>query len=159
MKSRYLGVMRKMLPHLRDADILWVLTGSLAFALQGIPLEVHDIDIQSDEDGAYEIARLFPQHLIKPVTFSSTDIIRSHFGRLLIDDIKVEIMGNLQKRLRDGTWEPAPDLYTLRGYIDFDDLKIPVFPLEYEHKAYLMLGRPQTAMLLRDWLDDHPQKT
>lgn len=159
MSANFLGVLKKIHPRLQAADVIWVLTGSLAFALQEIPIVVHDIDIQTDEDGAYAIARLFPQHLIKPVTFSSTDIIRSYFGRLLIDGIKVEIMGNLQKRLRDGTWEPAPDLYTLRSYIDFDDLKIPVFPLEYEHKAYLMLGRPQTAMLLRDWLDEHPQKT
>ena len=159
MKSRYLGVIRKMLRHLRDADIIWVLTGSLAFALQGIPLEVHDIDIQTDKNGAYEIAGLFPVHLRKPVTFSSTGIIRSHFGHLLIDGIKVEIMGDVQTRLPDSSWQSPPDLFTLRRYIARGDLKIPVLPLEYEYQAYLKLGRYQTAKVLRDWLHDHPQKT
>jgi hypothetical protein len=159
MKLKYPGVLTKLAPILKDANILWVLTGSLAFALQGIDLDVHDIDIQTDEKGAYEIARLFREHLIMPVSFSSTGLIRSHFGRLLVDGIKVEIMGDMQKRMRDGTWESAPDILALRRYLDFDDLRIPVFPLEYEHKAYLKLGRSQTSRLLRGWLNDHPQKT
>lgn len=159
MNANFLGVLNKVHPRLQAADVIWVLTGSLAFALQEIPIVVHDIDIQTDENGAYEIAGLFPVHLIKPVTFSSTGIIRSHFGHLLIDGIEVEIMGDVQTRLPDRSWQSPPDLFTLRRYIAWGDLKIPVLPLEYEYQAYLKLGRYQTAKVLRDWLHDHPQKT
>lgn len=159
MNANFLGLLKKVHSRLQKADVIWVLTGSLAFALQGIPIVVHDIDIQTDENGAYQIAGLFPVHLIKPVTFSSTGIIRSHFGHLLIDGIKVEIMGDIQTRLPDSSWQSPPDLFTLRRYIARGDLKIPVLPLEYEYQAYLKLGRYQTAKVLRDWLHDHPQKT
>ena len=30
----------------------WALTGSLSHALQGVDLAIHDIDIQTDRDGA-----------------------------------------------------------------------------------------------------------
>lgn len=159
MQAKYVNVLTKMVHRIQDADILWVLTGSLAFALQKIPVDVHDIDIQTDERGAHEIARLFQEHLTESVRLSSTGLIRSHFGRLMVDCINVEIMGDLQKRMSESEWESAPDIKALRRYIDIDDHKIPVFPLEYEYKAYQMLGRSQTAILLRNWLDHHPQKT
>lgn len=63
MQAKYVNVLTKMVHRIQDADILWVLTGSLAFALQKIPVDVHDIDIQTDERGAHEIARLFQEHL------------------------------------------------------------------------------------------------
>ena len=34
-------------------DILWALTGSAGFALQGMKLPVKDIDLQTDKAGAY----------------------------------------------------------------------------------------------------------
>ncbi|HEX7065215.1 MAG TPA: hypothetical protein VF199_09155 [Bacillales bacterium] len=44
---------------LQEQKIPWVLTGSLAFAMQGVPLTPNDIDIQTDRDGAVAIENLF----------------------------------------------------------------------------------------------------
>ena len=44
--------------------INWAVTGSLRLALQGVPIEVHDIVIQTDKDGAYAIERCFIEYAI-----------------------------------------------------------------------------------------------
>ncbi len=74
-------------------------------ALQGMDIEVHDIDIQTDCQGAFEIEREFPDHIVEPVHYSKSERIRSYFGKLEIDGVKVEIMGDVQKRLDEQTWE------------------------------------------------------
>ncbi|ALM75393.1 nucleotidyltransferase domain-containing protein [Thermococcus barophilus] len=107
----------------------WVVTGSLGFALQGVPVEPHDIDIQTDKEGAYEIERLFSEFVIKKVTFSSTEKIRSHFGALMIDGIKVEIMGDIQKKVND-EWEPPVDINRYKRFVQIEGMKIPVLDLE-----------------------------
>lgn len=155
MKLKYFDTLLNIVPSLNSANVLWVLTGSLAFALQGLPVEVHDIDIQTDKDGAYKIEGIFPQSVINPVSFSSTDLIRSHFGRLIMNDVKVEIMGDVQTRHPDGYWRPPPDLHHLRRYIEVKGFQIPVLPLEHEYQAYIALGRHERAKYLRAWLDAH----
>ena len=148
----YLNVLRQIYARLNDGGVNWVVTGSLGFALQGVPVEVHDIDIQTDEAGAYEIERRFSEFIIRKVAFSSADKIRSHFGALMIDGIKVEIMGDIQKRLEDGTWEAPVDLKHHKRIVEVEGMDVPVLSLAYEYQAYLKLGRIDKAEILRKWL-------
>jgi hypothetical protein len=134
----------------------WVVTGSLGFALQGVPVEPDDIDLQTNEVGAYEIERLFSEFVVKPVTFSAAERIRSHFGTLLIDGIQVEIMGDIQKRCEDGSWEEPVDLEHHKRVVMCAGMRVPVLSLEYEYHAYLMLGRTEQARKLRQWLNGNP---
>ena len=55
----YLNVLRQIHARLSNTDVNWVVTGSLGFALQGVPVQPNDIDIQTDKVGAYEIERRF----------------------------------------------------------------------------------------------------
>lgn len=82
IKPAYLNVLRKIYIRLNNTNVNWVVTGSLSFALQGIPVEPNDIDIQTvrcahrrlrltAETGAYEIERRFSEFVIRRVTFSS----------------------------------------------------------------------------------------
>jgi len=117
-----------------------------------MPVEVHDIDIQTDKAGAYEIERRFSECVVRKVSFSSAERIRSHFGALMIDGIKVEIMGDIQKKLEDGTWENPVDLKCHKRVAKVRGMQAPVLSLEYEYRAYLRLGRTDKAELLRKWL-------
>lgn len=148
----YHEVLRKIHTQLNNTNVNWVITGSLGFALQGVPVEPNDIDIQTDKRGAYEIERYFSKFITKGVTFSSTGRIRSHFGELTIDGIKVEIMGDIQKRLEDGSWENPVDLEHHKRVVEIEGMQIPVLSLEYEYQAYLKLGRIEKAKMLRKWL-------
>ena len=122
-------------------------------ALQGMPVEVHDIDIQTDKDGAYEIERCFAEFVIEPVRYSETERIRSYLGVLEIDGVKVEIMGDIQKRLGNRSWEEPVKVERYRRWVEVDGMRIPVLSLEYEYQAYLRLGRVKRAGILRSWLE------
>ena len=117
---------------LRKTDIFWVITGSLGFALQGLDFEVNDIDLQTDASGAYDIEKVFTEYVVTSVSFSKSDKITSHWGELNIDGVKVEIMGALQKKLPDGTWESPVDINTHREFVSFEGMVLPVFSLFYE---------------------------
>ena len=145
-------VLHKIYSRLNDTNVNWVVTGSLGFALQGMSVEPNDIDIQTDKRGAYEIERHFSDFVTKKVEFSSTERIRAHFGELIIDGIKVEIMGDIQKRLEDGSWENPVDLERHKRVIEVEGMQVPVLSLEYEYQAYLKLGRIEKAEVLRKWL-------
>ncbi|MBU4603209.1 hypothetical protein KKA86_08970 [bacterium] len=152
----YLKVLRKINARLNNTCVNWVVTGSLGFALQGVPVEPNDIDIQTDKRGAYEIERHFSEFTTKRVTFSSTERIRSYFGELMIDGIKVEVMGDIQKSLEDGSWENPVDLEQHKRVVEVERMQVPVLSLEYEYQAYLKLGRIDKAEILRKWLyDEH----
>jgi len=150
---RCLIVLRKLFTRLNNTNINWTVTGSLGFALQGVPIEVHDIDIQSTEEDVYKIERLFSECVIRKVAFSVDEKIRSHFGALMIDGIKVDIMGDIQKKSEDGTWENPPDLNRHKKIVEIEGMHVPVLSLEYEYHAYLKLGRIETAEKLRKCLE------
>jgi hypothetical protein len=57
--QEYINVLRILYGRLEEHCIRWAVTGSLGFALRGIPLQPADIDIQTDRSGAYEAERLF----------------------------------------------------------------------------------------------------
>lgn len=150
--QHYLSVLSKIYAQLNVSDVNWVLTGSASFALQGVPTRVHDIDIQTDEVGAHKIERLFSEFIVRKVNLSSTEAIRSHFGILMIDGVRVEIMGDIRKRSENGEWEQPVDLQRHKQFVDVEDMHIPVLSLEYEYQAYLKMGREEKAELLRQWI-------
>ena len=148
----HLKVLRKLYERLKDSGVNWVITGSLGFALQGVPIGPHYIDIQTDKEGAYEIERLFSEFVVRSVQFKESERIRSYFGTLIIDGIKVEIMGDIQKKVNN-EWEPPVDINKYKCFMQIEGMKIPVLNLEYEYQAYLKLGRIKKAEMLKEFLE------
>jgi hypothetical protein len=106
----------------------------------------------TDKKGAYQIEECFKEFVIAKVCFSSNGKISSHFGRLEIDGIKVEIMGDIQKYV-NGIWEERVDLEKYKRYITLDGMKLPVLDLEYEYNAYMKLGRIEKALLFKKYIN------
>ena len=150
IERAFVAVLSKVYHELQGNKVNWAVTGSLNFALQGLPITPHDIDIQTDEAGAYETERRFAFYIARKVVFSSTERIRSHFGALQIDGITVELMGDLQKRLPDGSWEDPVDLDRQKRFVAFEGMDVPVLSLEYEAQAYRKLGRLERAQMLQE---------
>lgn len=84
-------------------EVLWAVDGSTALALQGVDLVPEDLDVLTDIEGAYAIARRLEKFVVKPVSFGETDRYSSHFGVFSIGGIRVEVMGNLRV-FRSGKW-------------------------------------------------------
>ena len=151
--KHYLDVLRQICELMHGIQFDWAVSGSLGMVLQGMDLPVHDIDIQTDEDGAYEIERRLADFVVKPVLFKGSDRMRSRLGKLAIDGVQVEVMGAIQKRLPDGSWEPPVLVADHRRWVELKDLKVPVLSLEYEAEAYQLMGREDRAALIRRWLE------
>ncbi len=149
---QHLKVLQRICTCLEGSLVEWAITGSLGMALQGVPVEVHDIDLQTDRRGAYEIERCLAEFVVQPVRFSESERIRSHLGRLEIDGVQVEIMGDIQKRLENGSWEEPVRVTDHRRWVEIAGMRVPVLSLEYEAQAYLRLGRCDKAEMLRAWL-------
>ncbi len=155
IQGKHVQVLRKICERLSGADVNWVVTGSLSLAIRGVAVEPHDIDIQTDRQGAYEIERLLSEFVTRKVELSSSESarIRSHFGALVVDEITVEIMGDIEHLLEEGTWEPPPDLNAHKQFVEIAGMRIPVLSVEYEYQAYLKLGRLDKAQRYKQALE------
>lgn len=131
---------------------LWILTGSTSLSLQGVDVEAKDIDILTDENNALIIDEKLEKYCIDKMNYSSTEKIRSYFGRYMINSIEIEVMGDLQHCLESGEWSELTEIKTKRRLIQIDGLQIPVLSLEDELEGYKKMGRLGKAKLIEDAL-------
>jgi hypothetical protein len=137
---------------LADADVDLALTGSASFALQGVPVEPDDVDVQTTEAGAYAIEAAFTERVVDPVEFTEAEEIRSHFGVLELEGVRVEVMGDVQRQRADG-WSEPTNVVANRESVTLEGRRIPVLSLAYEARAYAELGRDERAALLREYVE------
>jgi hypothetical protein len=78
----YLQVLTIIYTRIKDTPINWAVIGSLNMALQGMPVAIHDIDLQTDIDGAYTIAQAMAEYVITLVRYLASERMRSHLGKL-----------------------------------------------------------------------------
>jgi hypothetical protein len=148
-----LALLHLITDHLRDTSITWAITGSCSLALQDVPVAVHDIDLRTTAKDAYALEAVFRAHQKRPVSFASTGTVQSHFGALEINGIQVEIIGDMQHRLPDGTWEPIVDMNRFKVWVAVEGLDLPVMSLPFLYQAYQLLGRADKVALLKNWLE------
>jgi len=148
----FFKVLYKVCTRLDVVNVNWALTGSLNLALQGVPVEVNDIDILTDKVGAYEIEKCFSEFVTRKVAFSSEERIRSYHGVLMIDGVRVEIMGDVQLKRQNGFWEEPVDLERNKRTLEIEGIRVPVMSLEHAYQAYVKLRRMKKAEILRKWL-------
>lgn len=132
--------------------IKWAVTGSLGMVLHGMQMDIHDIDIQTDKEGAYEIERRLVRYLVKLVHFKASERIRSYFGAFEIDGIKIEVMGDMQHLIDDQKWDSPVDLASCHDLVEYSDMHIPVITLEHEVEAYQKMGRTEKAETINNFL-------
>lgn len=139
----------ELVARLCSVDVIWAVTGSLAHRLHGVPIDIHDIDVLTDRHGAYEIASLFKREITRQVQFRQSENIRSHFGELNLHGVAVEIIGDMETRYPDGSWEGPAEIVTHVQVVDFEGMAVPLMSLEYECEVYERLGRADRVALLR----------
>ncbi|MGD2253694.1 MAG: hypothetical protein PVF70_12335 [Anaerolineales bacterium] len=144
---------RQLISRLPPNEVVWALTGSAGLRLQGIDLSVADLDVQTDKSGAKKIVRAFADCVQDRLRYRRSPGVRSYFARLEIAGVQVEVMGELRKRLPDGSWEPPVDVEPIRRWAEVDGLRIPVIDPEYEARAYEIMGRTEKAQQIRRALD------
>ena len=149
----YKPVLEIILSALSTSKATWVFTGSLGMALQGVPVQVHDIDIQTTVRGAYALEQYLKAWILCPVYHRRSDQFRSYFGSGRVAGVDFEIMGDMRIRLADGTWRERIDLKQHRRWISWQGWQVPVLSIDYEIEAYSALGRMEKVAILKDWLN------
>jgi hypothetical protein len=152
----HLSALRVLIACLSPTEVNWALTGSTAHAVQGVPVEPHDIDVQTDEAGAWKAAEALAAYCISPLRRVESQRMRSLLGSYAIEGIAVELMGAVQKRGADGSWGAPTDPVEHRRVVRLGDLTVPVLALDYEASAYAQLGRHEQAELLRRHASSQP---
>ncbi|MBN1175713.1 hypothetical protein JXA48_03640 [Candidatus Woesearchaeota archaeon] len=97
LSDKYKEVLCTIADELNKRHVNWTLVGSSNLRLQGIEAKESDIDIATDKEGADIFEEIFVDYMIDPVIYSTEENkFRSHFGRFKINNILVEIMGELE---------------------------------------------------------------
>jgi len=135
-----------------NSNIKWALTGSTSLALYGVDVEPKDIDILTDEKGAKLFDNLLSEYCVMKSVYSETDKIRSFFGKYKINDIDIEVMGDIQIKRADGTWSDIGELDDINIALH-QGIKIPQLYLESELKGYENLGREDKVKKIKEQLE------
>jgi hypothetical protein len=154
LDRRQVGALKRLCRLLPLDRVNWALTGSAGHALQGVPVEVHDIDVQTDKVGAYAVAAALADDAVEPVRFIESGVMKSHLGRFRLDGVLIEVMGAVQTRTPGSEWLPTMNPADHRLLVPLGDegLQVPVLSLGYEAEAYDRIGRRARAQLLRQHL-------
>lgn len=125
----------------------WALGGSLALALHGLPVGCRDIDLLTTAADAVRLTEL-PGTKIEPVRFRTRPRLRGHIGRIRVHEVEVEILGDVENELADGSWSAPPPLGDELEHIDFEGHSCPIFALTALRAAYEAMERPEKVALI-----------
>lgn len=149
------ATLRIIVSRLEGLDQPWAFTGSVGRALQGMDVAIGDIDIQTTRAGAYRVEERLSPFVTSTVRYLESERMRSHHGVFLIHVIRVEVMGDIEKRLDDESWLEPPDLPSVIRHVALDGVQVPVLDLAYEKEAYRIMGRMDTVRRIEDFLRQH----
>lgn len=153
LPAHFESALRIILEQLADLPEGWALTGSVGMVLQGLPFEVHDIDLQTSPLGAFQIQQRLEAWMTVAVRQVESPVMRSLLGKAVVQGVEVEIIGGVQKRLENGDWEEPVNVAEHRRWVNWQGQRVPALALEYEVEAYRRMGRLEKAEKIRRWLN------
>jgi S-adenosylmethionine-dependent methyltransferase len=142
VRPRWRAVLRRLARTLEEEGIGYKVVGGAAAALRGVDVIVEDIDIEMSAEDTYRFGKLFAGHTVLPVAYRESETYRSHFGRFDLDEVLVEVMGDLQRREGSSWVASATRTETIA---DLEDLAVRTSWLEEETLAYIRRGRLDRA--------------
>ncbi len=152
------SVARQVVPAMFKSQQPWALMGSTASVLQGIDgYAPPDIDLVTTRDGAYIMqgAVACCGATVRPVSWSVSPPYESHFGIFEVEDVKVEVMGELVIRCDDGLIDAAEHFARWSDKVrvlHFEGFHIPVVRLEWQLVANVLLRRPERSIGIAELL-------
>lgn len=144
-RPRWRSVLKQIAATAAEHKLDYRIVGGTALALRGLPVPVHDVDVEFPAtaiDDAYRLERLLEGEIILQVSWRESESYRSHFGRMIVDGVAVEIMAGLERRVGE-QW--LPSFLTTDEVVWFEGLQVRTLALEEEVLAYLRAGRLDRA--------------
>lgn len=141
-KPLWQAVLHHLARRLNEAKMAYKVVGGAAAALQGAPVLVKDLDIETSAEDAYRFQNLFADHVVEPVALRESEAYRSHFGRFDFDGVAVEVMGDIHRREGE-RW--VPTAARTETTVELDGVPVCVSWLEEETLAYIRRRRLDRA--------------
>jgi hypothetical protein len=149
LPERHTRVTALLIDRFDPSKNLWALTGSAGLRLQGVDIPVHDLDLQTDAKTIYLLEEKLAEFMTVPVHVWETEHTRSYHGQAEVYGLQVELLGDVRHRAEDGSWDSPLNLESIRLWVEWNHLQIPVLSLNHEAVAYERMGRLQKAELIR----------
>lgn len=121
-------------------DFQYAFRGTASLVLQGIQMNIEDIDIVGDKKMALACNDLLAKYSVEEVTFEESSKFKSYFGKFKVEGIRVEIMGEWQIKNTKGKWS-EPFNASERKSILLDGKEIYVTSVEEELIVFAKMGR------------------
>jgi hypothetical protein len=149
LPEKHSQVLSLLLEKISPTQYLWVLTGSAGLRLQGVDIPVHDLDLQTDEHSIYLLEKQIAEYMKNPVHVWESEHTFSYHGQAEINGLQVELLGGIRHRQPNRLWEPEPDLFAVRNWVEWHAKNVPVLSLAHEASAYEKMGRLEKAKIIR----------
>jgi len=149
---KYVAALLKLYKKFEDKNIKWIIGGDLGEALGTVKVEPDCIEILTSKEGVQQIRETTGESDTKQIAFNVQQLPRnalvagkkyplyigSYFFEFSVDDIKVEVYGDLQYKINDWDWgdkfECIPNIVNIVGK------RIFVVPLSAKCELYQNLG-------------------
>lgn len=145
IKPELVKVLKFIYETLEKNNIEWVLIGSLSLALQNVDIGSHDIDILTTRADSYRINEILKQYEVHKVEFKETARVSSYFSTYIIDNIKIEVMGDYKENRR-GEWVSFSERLKKKSYVSLENIIIPVSALKEQLASYELSKREKDAL-------------
>lgn len=121
---------------------------SVALALHGLAVSCGDLDVVTTAGGVEQIEHAFARELVTRSSLVTRDGLRGHLGRLRVENVEIELLGDVQNAMPGDTWTAPLSVEQHRIWIERHGRRYPVLSLNYLHDMYTTIGRVKTAQLI-----------
>jgi len=125
---------------------VYAFRGTVSLVLQGLDMNVDDVDVVCNKETALDMGELFSDYLVREVKYSESSKFKSYFGEFNMDGlpaqagVKVEVMGNWQIKDTKGVWGEIHD-GSQRVELILDGQQVYVTPIKEELGVFMEMGR------------------
>ena len=117
----------------------YAIRGTASLVLQGIEMNVDDIDIVCNKKTALACNDLLKEYLVEKVAYKESEKFKSHFGKFEIEGVPVEVMGEWKvgkKGPFDGNQKIQIQVQDQRVWLTTIDSELEMFSAMGRWNAY-----------------------
>lgn len=123
-------------------DKQYAIRGTVSLVMQGIEMNIADVDVLCDKTTALYCNKAFKKYLVSEVEYSESDKFKSYFGYFDFEGVQVEVMGDWQIKNPKGNWsEPFSAAKNEIEETILDSKKVKTTKIETELAMFAQMGR------------------
>jgi DNA polymerase-1 len=138
----------------------YAIRGTASMVLQGLDMGVDDIDMIADKKTSLLMNKLFKDNLVEEVEYKESEKFKSYYGKIVIDEILIEVMGEFQVKDTKGNWgeivSASKDEFLT---IELSGQEVNVTNLDLELELSAKMGRWNEYHKIKKQLEERDQQS